>query len=90
MVGLFNVKLSVSIVYVSGFVVSPSSSPPFSSYVIVYSIALQFAVYSLFPVDPPAIVTVSSGSSPFEPVHPVNVYPTFPGFVNVIVSSSIV
>ena len=54
----------------------------------MYVIAVQFAVYVLFPVLPFGIVTVVCAVVPLLPVHPVNVYPLLVGFVNVIVCVS--
>ena len=44
----------------------------------------------MFPIEPFGIVTVVCGVLPLLPVHPVNVYPVFVGFFNVIVFVSIV
>ena len=53
-------------------------------------LAVQFAVYSLFPVEPLVIVTFSVTTSNPVPVHPANVYPSLVGLFNVISSDSIV
>ena len=86
-VGCTNVISLLSIVYSVGFV---SSVPPFNSYVIVYFVNSQFAVYILFPVLPFSIITSNSGIAPFAPVQPANVYPSLLGFINVIFLLSIV
>ena len=44
----------------------------------------------MFPVLPFGIVTVVCGVFPLDPVHPLNVYPVFVGFINVNVSVSTV
>ena len=72
-----------------GFATS-DSLPPSKLYVIVYSIASQFAVYSLFPVEPCAIVTSFVATSTSVPVQPINLYPSFVGSFNNIYYVSIV
>ena len=52
--------------------------------------SIQFAVNVLFPVDPFVIVTVVCGVAPFEPVHPLNIYPCLDPDWIVISESSIV
>ena len=58
--------------------------PPFGANVIVYLFIVQFAVYDLFPVLPFVILTLFCGVVPFDPVHPVNVYPVFVGSARVM------
>lgn len=47
-------------------------------------------MYVLFPILPFSIITSVSGIAPFAPVHPLNMYPSFVGFINVIFSLSTV
>ena len=54
----------------------------FELYVTVYVFAVQFAVYTLSPVVPFAILTLVCAVFPLLPVHPANVYPVFVGLTN--------
>ena len=62
MVGLFSVKVSLSIVYVAGLL----AVPPARSYVIVYSIAVHCAVNSTLPYFPASIGDVVYTSFSFQ------------------------
>ena len=88
-VGAFNVISSSSTVYTPGF--SVEFVPSSKLYVIVYSVASQFAVYILSSTEPLFIV-ITLGNSPFSPisipvpVHPLNVYPFFVGSFSIVTS----
>ena len=56
----------------------------------VYVFPVKFAVYVLSPVLPFVIFTLFCGVVPFEPVHPVNVYPVLLASASVISLLSIV
>ena len=47
-------------------------APPFVTSVMVYLITFQFAVYTLFPVEPFGILTLVCGVVMRSPVQPTN------------------